>query len=308
MMLLPLLLLPFSNAILYPYETASRQLKSLDGLWKFKLDPNSIGHDEEWFNKALTGSDVLDMPVPSSFNDISTDASVRDYLGLVWYDKEFFLTSNWFSETIMLRFGSVHYLADVWVDGIPLGSHEGGHMAFEFDISDVLDKDSTTHRVTVAVSNVLTPDTVPQGDIVIHDDYIGLENQFDFFNYAGIHRPVVLYTTPFDVRIEDIDMRHDFPNDDLNTAKLSWNIIYQAPEDLHSCAIDVYFNSSLISSALCSDSELTIDNPTLWWPLGMGHLPGQMYDITVTVQSLESQRFDQYTLPIGIRKLKWDTK
>jgi beta-glucuronidase len=36
--------------------------------------------------------------------------------------------------------------------------------------------------------------------------------KFDFFNYAGIHRPVVLYTTP-SVYIDDISVNTDV-NDD----------------------------------------------------------------------------------------------
>jgi beta-glucuronidase len=36
--------------------------------------------------------------------------------------------------------------------------------------------------------------------------------KFDFFNYAGIHRPVVLYTTPR-VYIDDISVNTDV-NDD----------------------------------------------------------------------------------------------
>ena len=31
------------------------------------------------------------MPVPSSYNDITQDAALRDHLGWVWYDREFFV-------------------------------------------------------------------------------------------------------------------------------------------------------------------------------------------------------------------------
>jgi len=36
-------------------------------------------------------------------------------------------------------------------------------------------------------------------------DYFTLNYNFDFFNYAGIHRPVYLYTTP-ETYIDDIDV------------------------------------------------------------------------------------------------------
>ena len=56
------------------------------------------------------------MPVPSSFNDITQDPEVRDYLGWVWYDTEFFVPALWRNVTnrrVFLYFGSAHYEANV---------------------------------------------------------------------------------------------------------------------------------------------------------------------------------------------------
>ena len=38
----------------------------------------------------------------------------------------------------MLRFGSVHYTAIVYVNGEFVTEHSGGHLPFEADVSDVL--------------------------------------------------------------------------------------------------------------------------------------------------------------------------
>ena len=130
------LIVEHSQAILYPYDSATRETKSLDGLWRFKPDPGSVGMDEEWYLGELTGDGVEDMPVPSSFNDIGTSSSLRDLIGLVWYERDVILPQSWHQDKrIFLRFGSVHYAAHVWVDGVFVGSHEGGHMAFEFDVT-----------------------------------------------------------------------------------------------------------------------------------------------------------------------------
>lgn len=61
----------------------------------------------------------MDMPVPSSYNDISTSASVRDHVGLAWYDRRFQVSDHWLesilnnNRKIFLRFGSVHYATQV---------------------------------------------------------------------------------------------------------------------------------------------------------------------------------------------------
>ena len=55
------------------------------------------------------------MPVPSSFNDITQNASLRDYVGWVWYDRQVWIPDSWIkdSKIIRLRFGSVYYNAAV---------------------------------------------------------------------------------------------------------------------------------------------------------------------------------------------------
>lgn len=46
-------LLKFAVAILYPYESETREVKTLDGLWTFCITPQSqpqdIGFSEQWY-------------------------------------------------------------------------------------------------------------------------------------------------------------------------------------------------------------------------------------------------------------------
>ncbi len=52
-----------------------------------------------------------------------------------------------------------------------------------------------------------------------------LSYTFDFFNYAGIHRPVLLTTLPKDVKIEDITVVTDL-TPDLATATVKVDVAY----------------------------------------------------------------------------------
>src|SRR6202161_2610314 len=52
-------------------------------------------------------------------------------------------------------------------------------------------------RVTLRVGNELTLDTIPPGVISAHPDGHRTQRYFhDFYNYAGLHRSVWLYSTP----------------------------------------------------------------------------------------------------------------
>ena len=53
----------------------------------------------------------MPMPVPSSYNDITQDRALRDFIGWVWYDREVYAPGTWKSDHIrvVLRFESAHY-------------------------------------------------------------------------------------------------------------------------------------------------------------------------------------------------------
>lgn len=73
---------------LYPYETPTREQKSLDGVWNFRLspkdDPNK-GFRESWFSAPLSKSGpIIAMPVPSSYNDITQEKDIREHIGWAW--------------------------------------------------------------------------------------------------------------------------------------------------------------------------------------------------------------------------------
>ena len=58
---------------------------------------------------------TIPMPVPASYNDITQDKAIRDHVGIVWYDRTFYVPQTWNSNLtkVWLRFGGVHYAAEV---------------------------------------------------------------------------------------------------------------------------------------------------------------------------------------------------
>ena len=62
-------------------------------------------------NATIQSGDTILMPVPSSYNDVTQDASLRDHIGWVWYDKEFFVAEDWTAANnyVFVRFGSACY-------------------------------------------------------------------------------------------------------------------------------------------------------------------------------------------------------
>lgn len=110
-----------TEGLLYPFESETRDVRTLDGKWNFlkssQSDPTE-GIKQRWFAKSLQDvGNVIVMPVPASYNDITEDMALRDHVGTVWYDRTFFVPKSWKDGgRVWIRFGSVHYAAMVVSD------------------------------------------------------------------------------------------------------------------------------------------------------------------------------------------------
>ncbi|MFL5665946.1 MAG: sugar-binding domain-containing protein, partial [Ktedonobacteraceae bacterium] len=134
--------------MLYPIMTTSRELIDLNGIWKFQLDAGT-GFTEEWFGRPL--QKTVPMPVPASYNDLYEGAEFRDHIGWVWYEREIIVPDHFFTQRIVLRFGSVTHAAKVYVNGQLVVEHQGGFTPFEAEINAFVK--SGKNRLTVAVNN-----------------------------------------------------------------------------------------------------------------------------------------------------------
>jgi len=101
------------GGMLYPRESESRQIQLLDGMWNFRADTSDCrceGLFQKWYLKPLSQTGpLMPMPVPSSFNDVTVDAELQNFVGWVWYDRLFYVASEWRSKRIVLRIDSAHY-------------------------------------------------------------------------------------------------------------------------------------------------------------------------------------------------------
>jgi beta-glucuronidase len=102
-----------------------------------------------------------------------------------WYRRSFYVSGTWEGLAATLKFGSVNYVADVWVNGTYVGYHEGGYTPFAFDIGALL-LPGQRNRIAVRVDN---PEWGTRNDIVPW----GLA---DWWNYGGITGPVWIEATP----------------------------------------------------------------------------------------------------------------
>lgn len=304
-----------SVGILYPQQSESREVLSLDGIWKFCLYANE-NSDIDLNNEfvSLESIEWIQMPVPSSYNDVTVNSTIRDHVGWVWYQRTFFAPKRWSTEKqrVVIRFGSVHYTAIVWVNGKKACEHYGGHLPFQADITQSILYGSE-NVIMVAVNNTLTLTTIPQGELQFMNDtnryppgYTEFHHAFEFFNYAGIHRPVYIYTTP-QIYIDDVTVITDISG---NVGIIKYNIEFQSKHaDISSepqCTVIVLDkNKNKVTSIKGLTGNISIPNANFWWPYLLSSSPGYRYILEIHLNFGIGE--DVYRLPVGIRKISWNS-
>ena len=74
------------------------------------------------------------------------------------YEKTFVMSGGELSgERFLLHFGAADQIAEVFLNGRRLGKHEGGYLAFSFDVTDVIDKEGE-NTLLVKVTDQLSSD------------------------------------------------------------------------------------------------------------------------------------------------------
>ena len=123
---------------------------NLNGAWQFRFDPKDRGLGENWqvsangpdsgasggpgFDRQITVPFCWESPLSGVGQEIGIKNSSDKNIG--WYRRKVTVPETFAGKRIWLRFGAVDWDARVWVNGKPLGRHQGGYAPFEFDVSD----------------------------------------------------------------------------------------------------------------------------------------------------------------------------
>jgi beta-glucuronidase len=247
-----------------------------------------VGEQQGWHN-GLT--EARPMAVPGSWNEQYED--IFNYLGLAWYIKRTYVPSGWQGQRVFLRVGSACYFGTVYVNGVKVGSHEGGHLPFAFDITDHIQWQAE-NVIAISVENELKPTRVPAGNMATALGPFASHPRttYDFFPFAGLHRPVVLYTVP-PTYIDDITVVTDITGADgavAVTARL--NEAVDAPGHVTLRGGDTLVNAQVSFKSGVAEATLHVPHAHFW-----SDRDPYLYDLTVQTDS------DSYNLQVGIRTI-----
>jgi len=132
---------------------------NLNGAWGFAFDDSNVGLQEKWFKDEAVFNQIIQ--VPFAYQSKLSGIHDLDFHDYVWYRREFEVPNEMKGKRIILHFGAVDYQAMVYVNEQLVGTHEGGHTSFSFDITDYLKNGK--ERLVLRVYDPSVDETIPRG-------------------------------------------------------------------------------------------------------------------------------------------------
>jgi beta-galactosidase/beta-glucuronidase len=149
------------------FQRTSLNWNTLDGPWSFTFDDKDEGLSSQWHKNSLEGKPSHQIIVPYAFQTPASGVNLIEAHEVMWYERRITdirtADEKQKGNRLLLRFGAVDYECSVWVNGVLVGGHRGGHVPFDIDISDALADGVTEARLTLRVRDSPYDMTQPRG-------------------------------------------------------------------------------------------------------------------------------------------------
>jgi beta-galactosidase/beta-glucuronidase len=164
----------------------------LSGQWGFAYDDADVGLDRGWHEDAEPFDREITVPFPpesraSGIGDPSEHP-------VVWYRRTFRrsdIGGQGDGGRVLLHFGAVDYRAQAWVNGTLVGSHEGGHSSFTFDVTTAF-RDGDEQTIVVRAEDLPRDLAQPRGK----QFWEPTPRRIWYHRTTGIWQPVWLEAVP----------------------------------------------------------------------------------------------------------------
>lgn len=276
----------------YPQPQFEReQWQILNGQWEFEYDDANAGLAEDWQSGGKKFTRTITVPyAPEAKLSGIGDPAFHPW---VWYRRTVSLPGAWKSKRVLLHFGAVDYRANVWVNGRLAGVHQGGHVPFRLDVTDLLKSGSNT--ITVRAEDPPTDRTVPRGK-----QYWELKSRGIFYTRTtGIWQPVWMEAVG-DSYLTNVRMTPS----NSGLLRITAQVARPKPgSELHARIVS---GGRVVATGMVSIDHdkvpmaLSISNPRLW---GVGQ--PNLYDITFEVRRNE-EVLDRVKSYFGFREVGVD--
>ncbi|MEO6721685.1 MAG: sugar-binding domain-containing protein [Ferruginibacter sp.] len=253
---------------------------NLNGLWQYSILPK----DQTAIPAAFTGKILVPFAIESALSGVAERVG-KD--SLLWYQRNFVIPANFKNKNVLLQFGAVDWLCDVYVNGKPVGTHQGGYDPFSLDITAALNKKGN-QILSIRVWDPSDDGPQPRGK------QVNRPNGIWYTPVTGIWQTVWMEAVPKTY----INGTRQTP--DIDKKLISVMPSVQNAMDGDEVIITAWKGTEKISEQKTTPNtatELAINDPQLWSPQHPF-----LYDLTVTL-SRKGKVVDEIKSYFAMRKI-----
>ncbi len=283
-------------------NTFNRQTFSLNGTWNYIIDPYETGYynyryepydqleqrsNSAFYNNYHTAdkSELVEydfdksptLRVPGDWN--TQDEKLLYYEGTIWYKRSFNYTPAHTGNRLFIYFGAVNYRAEVYLNGIKLGTHKGGFTPFNFEVTGLVRPED--NYLVVKADNKRGREEVPTINT-------------DWWNYGGITRDVMLIEEPSTfIRDYQVQLKKG-STDQISGYVILDNVLRAEKVTVSIPELNVRKDGTVTAGGR-AEFEFRVKNVSYWSPGSP-----KLYNVTISTayQTLEDQ--------IGFRSIATD--
>ncbi|MCF2492645.1 MULTISPECIES: glycoside hydrolase family 2 protein [Dyadobacter] len=247
----------------YPRPQMVRQnWVNINGLWNFSIVPKQSSETKP---AAFDGQILVPFAVESALSGVGKTVGKDSVL---WYQRNIDFAPKLKDQRVLLHFGAVDWKCDVFVNGKPAGSHQGGYDPFSFDITDLLVK-KKQQDISVRVWDPSSDGPQPRGKQIKNPHAIW------YTPVTGIWQTVWLETVPT-THIADFKQVPDIDKQTLTVTTTLKNA--GTTDKIRIVALDGSNKVAEQEIASGENAVLNIANAKLWSPENPF-----LYDLVLTV-------------------------
>ncbi|WP_300600312.1 sugar-binding domain-containing protein [Niabella sp.] len=264
-----------------PQLIRNHNWKNLNGLWQYAVLPGS-GADA--IPEQYDGNILVPYAIESALSGVGRTVG-KD--SILWYTRVIDVPASMRKGKLLLHFGAVDWAAQIYVNGVKVGEHEGGYDPFSIDITSAVKKGSR-QSVSVRVWDPSDDGPQPAGKQVKNPHGIW------YTPVTGIWQTVWLENVPETY----IVATKQTPDIDQQQLQVSVNTAGLQPGD--EISVSAWDGTKQVASQASADGQnviLRIPDPKLWSP----QRPF-LYDLKVSVKR-KGKTIDEATSYFGMRKI-----
>lgn len=269
-----------------------RQRLNLNREWKFFLG-DSVGAEAPAFDDGSWAR----INLPHNFS-MPYFQSAHWYTGYGWYRKNLVVPAGWKTKRIFIEFEGAFRVAEIFVNGKQVGTHQGGYTGFSFDITEQLHEGN--NLLAVRLNNLFSRRLAPRnGDHnftggIYRDVYLVVTEPVHVTWYGTFVTTPNLSSTSGRVQIQT-ELRNESTMD--RTVTLKTEILESGGKKVAS----VVTKQHLSPKSTVEFTQLTkpVKNPKLWHP----RHPNRYKAVTTVLEG--TKVLDTYETPFGFRWMTW---